>query len=425
MTTSLQHDRPDRNVASRRARTKPPSQADLPAQLSLLFDALDGAGLRWALLRPWEGLFSPEGDIDILVSDRDRRKARIIVLRSGFIEMRSEGRGLHAIGFDEPSGRFLWVHVQHALKLGGAAIDSDRLLRDVRRDPLPEIAPDWLMWALLLRAIEKHHLPDRYHVRLRRLAADWTSGPAEIERLLTDRGIDPGSVVASAARGDWDDILSSDWRAAEKEGSFASRAVSYGRRIGSLLRLKSRGLRVAVIGPDGAGKSTLVEGLQRTLPFRTRRIYMGLTGGRMRRAQLLRVPGLIFAAQGAVLWARYLQAFLRSADGQIVLFERYVLDGAVSAGTPLSAAQRLSRRVQRWVVPPVDLVLLLDASGRTMFDRKGEYSSGTLEDWRAQYRKLASSVRNLVVIDAEQPAEAVLKAAQAAIWARLRKRAAA
>jgi thymidylate kinase len=120
-----------------------------------------------------------------------------------------------------------------------------------------------------------------------------------------------------------------------------------------------------------------------------------------------------------------LQALLRRADGEIVLFERYVLDGAVSAGTPLSAPQQLSRRVQRWIVPPVDLVLLLDASGRTMFDRKGEYSPGTLETWRAQYRKLERSVRNLVVIDAEQPAEAVLKAAQGAIWSRLRERASA
>jgi thymidylate kinase len=244
--------------------------------------------------------------------------------------------------------------------------------------------------------------------------------------LARDRGIDPGTLVASAAAGDWDEITSREWRIPKNAGpTLISRALSTGRRIGSLFNLRSRGLCVAVIGPDGAGKSTLVGGLQQTLPFRTRRIYMGLTGGRMRRAQLLRVPGLIFAAQGALLWARYLHALLRSADGEIVLFERYVLDGAVSAGTPLSALQQLSRRVQRWIVPPVDLVLLLDASGRTMFDRKGEYSSGTLETWRAQYRKLERSVRNVVVIDAEQTAEAVLKTAQAAIWSRLRRRAAA
>ncbi len=426
MTTSLRHDRPHRNSAAGRGRSKRPSHGDLPPTLLQLFDALDRGGIAWALIRPWEGLLSTEGDVDILVSERDANEVRKIVLSAGFLEMRSGGSGFHAVSFDAPSGRFLWVHVQYALKMGGVAIPADRLLGDVRREPLPEIAPDWLMWALLLRAIEKGHVPQRYHVRLRRLAADWSGGPADIEQLLKDRGIDPASLVGSAAAGDWDDIVSRSWPAARNQRpAVISRSLGAGRRIGSLFSFKSRGLCVAVIGPDGAGKSTLVEGLQKTLPFRTRRIYMGLTGGRMRRAQLLRVPGLVFAAQSAVLWARYLQALLRSADGQIVLFERYVLDGAVSAGTPLSALQRFSRRVQRWIVPPADLVLLLDASGRTMFGRKGEYSSGTLESWRAQYRKLESSVPNLVVIDAEQTADDVLKTAQAAIWSRLRRRAAA
>jgi len=57
-----------------------------------------------------------------------------------------------------------------------------------------------------------------------------------------------------------------------------------------------------------------------------------------------------------------------------------------------------------------------------MFGRKGEYSPATLEVWRAHYQGLEDSVRNLVVIDAEQPREAVLRDAQNLIWKKLFKR---
>jgi thymidylate kinase len=133
----------------------------------------------------------------------------------------------------------------------------------------------------------------------------------------------------------------------------------------------------------------------------------------------------VFAAQVAVLWAHYVRAILDRAAGRIVLFDRYVLDGAVAAGKPLPFRSKLSRRIQRWIVPAPDLVLLLDASGRTMYERKGEYAAETLESGRSQYRKLQAAVPSLVVIDAEQPAEGVLRTAQKLIWEKLRERVAA
>jgi thymidylate kinase len=74
-------------------------------------------------------------------------------------------------------------------------------------------------------------------------------------------------------------------------------------------------------------------------------------------------------------------------------------------------------------VPAPNLVLLLDASGRTMFARKGEYAPETLESWRAEYRKLAADVPHLELLDAEQPPESVLRSAEALIWNMLRERA--
>jgi thymidylate kinase len=67
-------------------------------------------------------------------------------------------------------------------------------------------------------------------------------------------------------------------------------------------------------------------------------------------------------------------------------------------------------------VPKPDLVLLLDASGAAMHGRKGEYEPLELDRWRAAYKRLSNSSHSLLMIDAEQPPEAVRRQAQACIW---------
>lgn len=413
-------------VSNDRARSTGPAMEEVPAVLVHLFDAFDHAGLRWALLRPWEGLHSAEGDIDVLVGAAALEHARELLLLNGFLDMRTGGTGVHAANFDPVAGRFLWLHVQSTLKVGGLAIAGERLLDGLRREPFPELAPEWLMWAMLIRAIEKRHVPERYRARLRRLASEWRGGPAELEQVVIDRGLSPRDLVDFAAEGQWAEIVEQD-RTSQKTNN---RSFVRPRWVVPLSKLKflfsrrRRGLSVAVIGPDGAGKSTLVGGLQRTLPLPTHVVYMGLTGGMMSRARRLRLPGLVFAVQAALLWMKFMDALRHRAAGKIVLFERYVLDGAVPAGSELSPLQRFARRVQRWILPSADLVVLLDASGRIMYDRKGEYSPETLETWRSHYRKLEATVSSLVVIDAEQDADHVLRTAQELIWERLRDRSA-
>jgi thymidylate kinase len=182
------------------------------------------------------------------------------------------------------------------------------------------------------------------------------------------------------------------------------------------------GLSVAIVGPDGAGKTTLVSGLQDTMPLPVTVQYMGLTGGRMPRADALRVPGLVLAARLAILWARYGSAMLDRRRGRLVLFDRYTLDGAVPPGVRIGRLGRLSRYVQRRACPMPDLVLFLDASGSTMHARKGEYDPATLESWRAAYGRLRGSVEALEAIDAERSVEEVRRDAAARIWRRYRER---
>ena len=135
---------------------------------------------------------------------------------------------------------------------------------------------------------------------------------------------------------------------------------------------------MALLGPDGAGKSTLSESLRRSSVFPSRQVYMGLTGGWLRHVDRLRVPGIVRVGRLLVIWGRYLRGQYHVYRGRLVVFDRYVLDAEVPPPYPLGPFGRLARRIDGRSCPPPDLVLILDAPGTVMHQRKGEYTPETL-----------------------------------------------
>jgi thymidylate kinase len=237
--------------------------------------------------------------------------------------------------------------------------------------------------------------------------------------VLERHGLSAANLTALVAAGDWDalDRLRDSRRS---RPALAHRAAALRDRLGRVWTW--RGISVAVMGPDGAGKTTLVTGLRDTFPFPTRTIYMGLTGGRLPWADRLRVPGVVLGARLAVLWTRYAASIYHRARGRIVLFDRYLLDATVPSGLDLRPLARASRRLQGSAVPRPTVVILLDASGATLHDRSLEYDPATLESWRVAYQRLHASVRDLEVIDAEQSADDVRRQAYTAVWTRYAQR---
>jgi thymidylate kinase len=374
---------------------------------------LDLSGIDWSLLRPRESVDAAEGDVDLLVEPGSLPRVRDVVLAEGFAEMPVPGPDLHAARYDEDEGRFVWLHIQTALRIAGAELPADAVLAEADdRDGLRQPGDSWLLWILLLRAlVDKGELPERHRPHVQALAGRWRGGPPLLESLARRHGLEPGELAAEAASGDWEALLGRSVYLPPRPPSLLRRTAG---RVAALRALRDpRGLSVAVMGPDGSGKSTLVKGLLHSLPLPVRVQYMGLTGGRR-----LRVPGVIFAARLLILWSRYSRAAYHRARGGIVVFERYTLDGAAPSGVPLGPAGRLARRLLTRSCPLPDLVLLLDASGETMHERSGEYAPGVLESWRAAYAGLRARIPQLELIDAERPPEAVLRDAEARIWRR-------
>ena len=394
----------------------------LPRRLAGVFGALDDARVRWSLLRPPQSLAQPAGDIDVLVDPASLARAREVLVAHGFVPIPAGRRDLHAGDVDPESGRFLWLHVQSELRVGGAAYPAAAVLDGVVRDPLPRPDDAWLAWIVLLHGLlDKGSIAERHRPALARLAAAPDAAGNPLAELAARRGLPRDELLALAAAGEWErleDLAVATLPAARRPlRDHVEDAAERARNLWT-----RRGVGVAVIGPDGAGKTTLVDALRESLPFPTRTLYMGLTGGRLPKADALRVPGVVFAARVAILWLRYGVGLYHRLRGRIVLFDRYTLDGTVPSGADLSRAARISRRIQASVCPAPDLVLLLDASGATMHGRKGEYDPQRLETWRAAYARLRGRVDGLEVLDAERPAEDVRRDAVALVWRRYAER---
>jgi thymidylate kinase len=410
--------------------TAEPVVADLQTRT---LEAWNRLRVRWALLRePAAG--DTAADVDILLHPDDLGRAREAAQREGLVLLPGVHRGTHLVAYDELEGRWVWLHcvtelsygVWQVLRTGSAdAALERRSPHSARLDPADEF------WATLLHCLlDGRDIPTRHRERLGSLAAAAAAGSPLADALqgqLPPRW-SPAEIVEAAARGEWNRLeeLGGRWRAeCRRRGpSLAARAASTIIRLpvqlnGCWLR---RGVRVALLGPDGAGKSTLASGLEASVPLPMAQIYMGLTGGWLRRVDKLRIPGVVRVGRLLVIWGRYLRGLALAGAGKLVIFDRYIYDAEVPTPYHLGPAAWLARWIDGHACPGPDITILLDAPGEVMFRRKGEYDGATLEHWRQRFLGVRRRVPDLEVVDTTQSADAVLRDVTARIWRRYARR---
>ena len=220
---------------------------------------------------------------------------------------------------------------------------------------------------------------------------------------------------------------------------------------------RRRTFSVALIGPDGAGKTTIARVLPERLPMRTTYLYMGVAAessnkllpttrvieaikvrrrttraarpratpphdtDEARRSRQRRGPlkaagraigaGLRLGNRVAEEWYRQGLAWSHQARGEVVLFDRhFYIDyhAADIAGAPTSPRRRLHGWMLEHAYPRPDLVVYLDAPVEVLLARKGEGTLESIARRQADYRSLAGEVEHFAIVDANRPLESVI-----------------
>jgi len=210
---------------------------------------------------------------------------------------------------------------------------------------------------------------------------------------------------------------------------------------------------IALIGPDGAGKTTIGRRLESLLSVPVKYIYMGVNldasrvmlpttrlalalkrarGGRPdmvltshsnaakprpkgvgKRGLAGIKSGLRTANWMAEEWFRQALAWKYQRQGYVVIFDRHFFADYyahdVAGDQRGSAARRLHGYVLGHFYPKPDLVICLDAPAEVLHARKGEGSLEWLEARRGEYLAMRDVVDHFAVVDASQPLDDVAR----------------
>jgi thymidylate kinase len=210
---------------------------------------------------------------------------------------------------------------------------------------------------------------------------------------------------------------------------------------------------VALIGPDGAGKTTVARRLENDLDRPAKYLYMGVNWDAsdhllpstrlvqaIRRARgkgsgpggppelpsqptrsaplprrILRSGwrGLSLANRLAEEWYRQILAWRYVRRGVIVVFDRHFFSDYhafdVVGGVQSSWGRRLHGLLLSRVYPKPSLVIFLDAPPALLLARKGEGTLESLERRRQDYLALAAHTPHFVTLDASRPLDDVVR----------------
>ena len=415
--------------------------ADVSTILFGVLRLLDRAGVAYCILHGYErfsgGITS---DVDCII-EASRRPRELVALisregsRLGATVLRCS-EWLIVLGGTGPGGERCFLTLDFATDYelntvpfyAGSEVLRTRAWRGEFWVPAPRIE----FGCYLVRTIAKGRLDQARLHRLRDLFQQDPAGcMSEIERHWQAA---TAGIVGSAMRsGDWNPVSS---RLAKLQAELAWGAIArrplrflsakFRRQVARLKRFaQPNGLEVVLLGPDGAGKSSIIAALERQLigPF-DRSICRGfappvlhLLGADKRVRQTdqphalpLRSP--MVSVGRAAYWllyhtSGYAKLRIALARSTLVLNDRHFLDLFVDTKRYRYGGPMWLLRLVRWLIPKPDLVILLDVPAEVLQRRKQEVSFGESARQRNAYLSLVRGLSNGYVIDAARPLQEV------------------
>ncbi len=206
----------------------------------------------------------------------------------------------------------------------------------------------------------------------------------------------------------------------------AGRMLVQRARGNPLSHSEQRGLWVVLLGPDGAGKSAVIEGIANggstgfrgcdshhlRPAFLRGRALLGANvdpHGQRVRGTLISLFKLFYLL--ITNWLAYLARVRPEiARGKLILFDRYFPDCLVDPRRyrlPPSC-QRITELIAR-LIPKPDLYVVLDAPARVLQGRKTEVTAAESKRQRTGYATRFEKLPNVAVVDASRPLRDVVR----------------
>ncbi len=491
-------------------RSRAPSTLSLVYRLCKALDTEEVVYCHWKSNEAIDRSESGENDLDLLVGRGDVACFSEILCRLGFIETRgpaaSELPGIvNYYGYDAAADKIVHVHAHYQLVIGHDLTKNYHLpierpyLESAVQDGLFRIpAPEFELVVFVIRMMLKHAAPDTFFAGYGALSAreqrelDYLQDRADllkvhgilkqhlpcVEASLFDkclrslRGdcrvwtrVGAGRQLqtrlnAHARRSYLSDVCLKPWRRL----CTAIRRRVFGRLPGE--RLARGGAIIAVVGGDGAGKSTAIEELDSWLSkdFQAGRVHLGkppwlwttvAVRGTLKLGRLLglwefrkspiryTVNGeeTVFPGFPALLrevctahdrYRAYAKARRTAAKGGLVICDRYPLaqiklmedlepDLVFNNGPKtrlVTFLVRLGQGYHRRIMPPEILIVLRVDPQVAVLRKTNEQAESVRarcqEVWEADWRLIPAHV-----IDASRPKAEVLSELKSHIWSRL------
>lgn len=431
---TAQEDIADTGVQARRA--------SLAEQVCTLFVTLEKRQVNYSLLRDGDDLerLARSDEIDLLVDEAHLPRFREIAIEHDFVSLPALGHAPHHffLTYNEETDRWLKLDVVTCLTYGRpiralhTELAKSCLQRRVQRGAVYVLsAEDEFVTLLLHCVLDKGRFEPARRRRLTQLRHE-ISDQEYISSQLSSNGLVEltwEQVADLIDAGDWQTLLSYEKEIAAHIAGRQRLGVTYRRIRGRLLQKLNRWAgfwrrrvpMVALLAPDGAGKTTLAAGIEDSSYFPTRSIYMGLYQNKKSRPAYLRVPGLGLLSRLLTQWRRYLKARYHQGRSRLVIFDRYTYDAALAPRKNLDPLRRFRRWLLANACPAPELVIILDAPGAVLHARKGEHTAELLEQQRQEYLQMRADLPRAVIIDASQDGDAVRREAISLIWRQMKR----
>jgi len=433
------------NTRSRNGDTT--SARNIPHFLRTLFRLLDELAVRYCVLHSWnllpEKLYS---DLDLAVHPLDKVKLPGVfeaLTQAGYTPIQwgnyvTNGHGIYFIWEGDSSIETATLDIIFEHRRAGMILASGEALvcGRIRRGEFWIAAPEVEYSYLLAKKAAKAKASPSQSLRLKELVESLGSERTEeLAGRIFQRDL-KAQIVEACAKGSIDKEFG---RLKLKLGQVPlarqmSRRVRYWAselRRAILRTINPTGILLAILGPDGAGKSTLIEALPDALGagLRRRRVFHWRPQAFAQRRNKRPVTDPRGQApRGAVLSIACLSAFFIDywigyifvirpllVASAIVQFDRYFHDVLVDPlryryGGPRWFAAILSR-----LVPEPDLVILLDAEEHLIRARKAELSLPEIKRQRQAYRSLRFQRARQAYVRTDSGIEATRVASVAAV----------